>query len=140
MYHLTRRIAAIAAASVLALGGATLAAPTADAATPLNPTSAKAKAHPHKVAKAQRKYRAHLGPSKAWREAGHKERANAARAYLAEFGSWENGCVADLLHAYQGKTGKHGLDNVQPWLPVTRLYVPGRDIYLAEYTDGICQD
>jgi hypothetical protein len=130
-------VLAIGAAS--AFGGIGISSEVAHAA-PMGPTSHQAKAHPHKVAKAEHTYVTHLGPSKAWRHAGKAERANAKRAYLAEFGSWQNGCLADLKHAYQGKTGKGGLHNVQPWLPVSRLKVPGRDIYLGEYTDGICGD
>ena len=132
-------LAVIAIATASAFGGISIKAEVAHAA-PLIHGSHKAVANPHKVAKAEAKYRSHLGASKAWRNAGKAERANAKRAYLAEFGSWNNGCKADLRHAYQGKTGKGGLHDVQPWLPVSRLMVPGRDIYLAEYTDGICGD
>lgn len=139
MHAIIRPLAALAAGVTLTLSGLAVSTPPAHAA-PLTPTSHRAKAHPHKVAKAEQRYRTHLGASSAWRHAGSAERANAKRAYLYDFGSWENGCLADLKHAYQGKTGEHGMDNVQPWLPVTRVHAPGRDIYLAEYTDGICGD
>ena len=132
-------LAVIAIATASAFGGIGIKSEVAHAA-PLSPTSHRAKANPTKVAKAEQRYRTHLGASKAWRHAGKAERANAKSAYLWEFGSWENGCLADLKHAYQGKTGKGGLHDVQPWLPVSRLKVPGRDIYLGEYTDGICGD
>lgn len=134
---MSRTIRTIAASlAALAVGASLAAGPAPAEATPLYPTSHKAQAHPHKVDRAEAWYYTHLGPSKAWRNAGKAERANARRAY--RWASEGAGCMADLKHAYQGKTGHGGLHNVRPWLPVERVFVPGRDIYLAEYTDGIC--
>lgn len=121
--------AAVILAAALAAGIGYESAPHAHASTVSHARQAKA----------LRQYKADLSPSLAWDLASKAERRHAERSYLAEFGSWNNGCKADLRHAYQGTTGKGNMRHVQPYLPVSRLSVPGRDIFLGQYVDGVCE-
>lgn len=82
---------------------------------------------------ALKKYRANLGPSKAWKKASKKAKKHARKAYRNMI---TDGCGRDLRHAYQGvtPTPKH----VQPGLPVAVWKVPGKNIVIGPYVDGIC--
>lgn len=122
---------AVLATAALAAGIGYETAPHAHAAT----STSKAR-----KAKAVSQYRADLSPSLAWNLASSKERKHATAAYLELAGSWNNGCRKDLRHAYQGTTGKGNMANVQPYLPVYRADVKGRDIFLGPWVTGICGD
>jgi hypothetical protein len=84
-------------------------------------------------AEAERYYVTHLGPSAAWRAASPTERDHAVTEYRVMWDG-DEGCLADLRHAYQGTVAEPEL--VQPSLPVTRL--DDSDIVLGEYADGVC--
>jgi hypothetical protein len=132
--NITTIIRPVAVGCAVLVAG-TLSAVVGHAAEPAHAATSTSQV---RKAKAVSQYRADLTPSVAWTLAGKAERKQAERAYLHEFGSWENGCKADLRHAYQGRTGKGGMKHVQPYLPVYRQTVPGRDIYLGEYAEGVC--
>lgn len=121
---------AVLATAALAAGIGYETAPHAHAAT----TTSKVR-----KAKALRQYKADLSPSLAWDLATKAERKHAERAYLELTGTWNNGCRKDLRHAYQGTTGKGNMANVQPYLPVYRADVKGRDIFLGPWVPGVCK-
>ena len=132
-----RRLTALSL-SAAALAGLGLAATTAT--TEPEPMTYRTITVPSEMpthAEAETFYRTHLGPSAAWRHADSIERADATAAYLHEFGSLENGCVADLEHAYQGTIADDSL--LQPMLGID-LTGEHDDVLFGEYTDGICGD
>ena len=76
----------------------------------------------------QAQYRADLGPSQAWVTADRAERQVAERAYLGEYGSWNNGCKADLAHAYQGTTKP-------PYFKASHVQ---NTVWLGAFVPGVC--
>lgn len=84
-------------------------------------------------AEAERWYVTHRGPSLAWTMADADAREAAEAAYLGEYGSWNNGCRADLHHSYQGTADAPTW--VQAGLPVN---VISGDVLLGEFVEGVC--
>ena len=130
---ITKTIIAITASAGLLIGAHALA-PQADAETPALPHHAvTVPDETPTVAQAGAWYVTHLGPSLAWQHATPAERKAAEAAYLGEYGSWSNGCEADLHHAYQGTEANPTY--VQAGLPVN---VITGGVLLGEYTPGVC--
>lgn len=99
-----------------------------------SPAPAHAATNPQ--AKADAYYAAHLGPSKAWKHATKHQKHHAKLTYLGQYGSWENGCKADLRHAYQGKVSNPKY--VQPGLKVWVVKTKGADILFGRFVEGVC--
>lgn len=132
---ITKTIIGIAASAAL-LGGSAYSL-TTQASEPIAPlTPPKVVTVPDEtptVAQAEAWYVTHLGPSLAWRRATPAERQAAEAAYLGEYGSWSNGCEADLHHAFQGTEANPTY--VQAGLPVN---VISGGVLLGEWVDGVC--
>lgn len=118
MNHITRIAAALVTSAALSIGVAGTA--SAQPYSHMNTDNAY--------------YRTHLGASKQWKAASTTERKQAERLYLELFGSWNNGCKADLHHAYAGT--KRVTASTPPELAASAI--KGRYLVLGEYVDGIC--
>ena len=92
------------------------------------------------VSKAEEQYHSSTAPSKAYRQASDVQRSKIKRAYLVQYGSWNNGCRKDMRHSFLGFTSKKDLKRYRG-LPVEIVVqMKGRNVVFGEYTDGICGD